>query len=128
MHQWGGSRWAAAVFVLFAYSTDEDKRQQCVALNSLIAASLGFEGKVKGIRRTDVPLKCGNFQVLGDFFCFILRDLAMTLTQPCCTAHMSLDLFFIVAEPTVWFQTGKNLGLLCSCSLTKKAPRKELLQ
>lgn len=87
-----------------------------------------WKGKVGGIRRTDVPLKFGNSQVLGAFFCFILRDLTVTLTQPCCTAHLSLDLLFVVTEPSVWFQRGKNLGPLCSCNLTKKAARKELLQ
>lgn len=30
------------MFVSFAYPTDEDKRQQCVALNSPIAAPLSF--------------------------------------------------------------------------------------
>lgn len=99
-------------------------RGNSLQLWTLIAASLDFwRGRFWGIRRTHVSLKSGNFQVLGVFSCFILRDLAVTLSQPCCASHMSLDLLFVVAEPT-----GKNLGPLCSCSLTKKAARKEPLQ
>lgn len=41
--------WGAGVFVLFAYSSDEDKKQQSVALNTLIAASLYFgRGRLEG--------------------------------------------------------------------------------
>lgn len=84
----------------------------------------GFlKGNVRGIKRTDVPLKCGNFQVLGVFFCFILRDLAMTLTQPSCSAHTSLDLLFVWLNPQFDFKQVKALAF-CVLQPHKKGSQK----
>lgn len=111
--QWDGT---------FAYSTDEEEKQQAVALNSN-SCFVGFlKAKVRGSRRTDVPLKFGSFQVLV-FLSGLFYD-GDTYPALLSRTRMAWDLLFAMAEHTSWFQTDKNLGHLCSCRLMKKAGRR----
>lgn len=87
MHYWGGSRWGAAVFVSFAYSTDEDKRQQSAALNSNWCFTGFLKGKVLRDQENPRLFEIWDFSGPQGFFCLILRDLAVTLS-PLCFTHV----------------------------------------